>query len=59
MTEALTHRGPDDHGGMSAEGVALGFRRLSIIDLTGGNQPISNETGDVHLVCNGEIYNRR
>jgi len=57
MTEALTHRGPDDHGGMSTEGVALGFRRLSIIDLTGGNQPISNETGDVHLVCNGEIYN--
>jgi asparagine synthase (glutamine-hydrolysing) len=57
MTAALIHRGPDDDGFFVNEGVALGFRRLSIIDLDGGNQPILNETGDVTLVCNGEIYN--
>jgi asparagine synthase (glutamine-hydrolysing) len=57
MTSALVHRGPDDDGYLEADGLALGFRRLSIIDLEGGRQPISNETGDVHLICNGEIYN--
>jgi asparagine synthase (glutamine-hydrolysing) len=57
MTSALVHRGPDDEGHLARNGVALGFRRLSIIDLDGGRQPISNETGDIHLVCNGEIYN--
>jgi asparagine synthase (glutamine-hydrolysing) len=57
MTAALVHRGPDDDGHFSADGVALGFRRLSIVDLAGGAQPILNETGDIALVCNGEIYN--
>jgi asparagine synthase (glutamine-hydrolysing) len=57
MTAALVHRGPDDDGYFLADGVALGFRRLSIIDLEGGAQPIANETGEIVLVCNGEIYN--
>lgn len=57
MTAALVHRGPDDDGFFTANGVAFGFRRLSIIDLGGGRQPIQNETGDVSLICNGEIYN--
>jgi asparagine synthase (glutamine-hydrolysing) len=57
MTAALEHRGPDDEHFFSDDRVSLGFRRLSIIDLDGGRQPISNETGDVTLVCNGEIYN--
>jgi asparagine synthase (glutamine-hydrolysing) len=57
MTAALVHRGPDDDGFHSANGTTLGFRRLSIIDLEGGAQPILNETGDIALVCNGEIYN--
>jgi asparagine synthase (glutamine-hydrolysing) len=46
MTSALVHRGPDDDGYFASEDVALGFRRLSIIDLSGGAQPIRNETGD-------------
>lgn len=57
MTAALVHRGPDDDGHFAADGVALGFRRLSIIDLEGGAQPITNETGEITLICNGEIYN--
>jgi asparagine synthase (glutamine-hydrolysing) len=57
MTAALVHRGPDDDGYFVDGPAALGFRRLSIIDLEGGRQPIRNETGDVTLVCNGEIYN--
>jgi asparagine synthase (glutamine-hydrolysing) len=57
MTAALVHRGPDDDGFYSANGASLGFRRLSIIDLEGGAQPILNETGDIALICNGEIYN--
>jgi len=57
MTAALMHRGPDDEGFYSDARVSLGFRRLSIIDLSGGAQPISNETGEIVLVCNGEIYN--
>ena len=57
MTSALVHRGPDDSGYFSTDNVAFGFRRLSIIDLEGGNQPILNESGDIMLVCNGEIYN--
>jgi len=64
MTQALRHRGPDDEGfyvGEHSDGTAvgLGFRRLSIIDLDTGNQPISNEDGSVRLVFNGEIYNFR
>ncbi|MFO8003026.1 asparagine synthase (glutamine-hydrolyzing) [Thioalkalivibrio sp.] len=57
ITACLVHRGPDDDGFHSALGAALSFRRLSIIDLEGGAQPILNETGDIALVCNGEIYN--
>lgn len=57
MTAALVHRGPDDEGYYSDADIFIGFRRLSIVDLDGGHQPISNETGDVILVCNGEIYN--
>lgn len=57
MTGALVHRGPDDEGCRLIGKTALGFRRLSIIDVTGGNQPISNESGEIHLICNGEIYN--
>lgn len=57
MTEVIRHRGPDDDGFHFEPGVGLGFRRLSIIDLSGGHQPIENETGDVRIVFNGEIYN--
>ena len=68
MTDALRHRGPDDSGQYRSEiqtrsaqpplpGVALGFRRLSIIDLVAGRQPMSNEDGTVWMVFNGEIYN--
>ncbi|MBL8859385.1 MAG: asparagine synthase (glutamine-hydrolyzing) [Planctomycetes bacterium] len=57
MTRTLEHRGPDDEGLHVMGGVGLGFRRLSIIDLAGGHQPILNETGDIAVVCNGEIYN--
>ena len=61
MSAALTHRGPDEHGELilplGAPQVALGMRRLSIIDLPGGSQPIFNETRDIAVVYNGEIYN--
>lgn len=57
MTAALVHRGPDDDGYYRDDEIALGFRRLSIIDLSGGHQPIPNETDTVQLICNGEIYN--
>ena len=57
MTDALSHRGPDDRGLHIAPGVALGHRRLSIIDLAAGHQPIFNEDGTVAVVYNGEIYN--
>lgn len=59
MMHRLEHRGPDDQGMYLTEEVGLGFRRLSIIDLATGQQPISNETGDVWLVFNGEIWNYR
>ncbi len=70
MTDVLRHRGPDDEGfyasewrisapGQATPGVALGFRRLSIIDLASGHQPLSNEDGSVWIVFNGEIYNYR
>ncbi len=57
MTQALVHRGPDGEGYYEDEQIALGQRRLSIIDIEGGAQPIANETGTVQLICNGEIYN--
>ncbi len=57
MGNVVLHRGPDDAGGHIENGVALGMRRLSIIDLSGGHQPISNENGTIWVVCNGEIYN--
>jgi asparagine synthase (glutamine-hydrolysing) len=57
MTDVLAHRGPDDRGTWRGEGVALGFRRLSIIDLAGGAQPMTNEDGSVRIIFNGEIYN--
>jgi len=63
MTAAMRHRGPDDEGFLAghprAPGLALGMRRLSIIDLAGGHQPIWNETKDVAVVFNGELYNYR
>ena len=72
MTAALSHRGPDDDGhylsasaplsaakGIGSSGVALGHRRLSIIDLSGGHQPLSNEDGSVWIAFNGEVYNYR
>src|SRR5665647_628120 len=57
MTDAIYHRGPDDEGFYSHNNVGLGFRRLSIIDLNTGHQPISNENGSIWLIFNGEIYN--
>lgn len=57
MRESLVHRGPDGHGSLIRGPVRLTMRRLSIIDLEGGSQPMSNETGTVHVVFNGEIYN--
>lgn len=57
MTPTMRHRGPDDEGYLSSGPLALGVRRLSIIDLEGGHQPIFNEDGSVAVVLNGEIYN--
>ena len=57
MGKAVHHRGPDDEGVYLGAGVALGMRRLSIIDLAGGHQPIPNEDESIWVVCNGEIYN--
>jgi asparagine synthase (glutamine-hydrolysing) len=57
MTDAMVHRGPDDEGFYHGSGVGLGMRRLSIIDLATGHQPIGNEDGTVWVVCNGEVYN--
>ncbi|MDB4913523.1 MAG: asnB, partial [Gemmatimonadetes bacterium] len=59
MCAAIRHRGPDEEGHFVGDGVALGMRRLSIIDVAGGSQPISNEDGTVHVVFNGEIYYHR
>jgi len=57
MLNVIRHRGPDDSGVFAADGVRLGHRRLSIIDLEGGHQPISNRDQSVWMVFNGEIYN--
>ncbi|MFM7592825.1 MAG: asparagine synthetase B family protein, partial [Isosphaeraceae bacterium] len=56
MTGAITHRGPDDEGIHIEPGVALGARRLSIVDLAGGHQPIPNETERIWVAFNGEIF---
>jgi asparagine synthase (glutamine-hydrolysing) len=57
MTDAVTHRGPDAAGYYHAPGIGLGHRRLSVIDLSTGDQPLSNEDGSVQVIFNGEIYN--
>lgn len=57
MTDAIAHRGPDQEGSFITDDVALGFRRLSIIDLDHGSQPMFNENKDIAIVFNGEIYN--
>jgi len=57
LSSVIPHRGPDDQGSYLGRGVALGMRRLSIIDVAGGHQPISNEDETVWIVQNGEIYN--
>ncbi|MHC5066348.1 MAG: asparagine synthase (glutamine-hydrolyzing), partial [Planctomycetota bacterium] len=57
MCDTLVHRGPDEAGAHVGEKVALGVRRLSIIDVEGGHQPFANEQSSIHAVFNGEIYN--
>src|ERR1700683_4014606 len=59
MLAAIVHRGPDEEGLLVTPRVAAGARRLSIIDLPGGSQPVWNETGTTAVVFNGEIYNFR
>ena len=59
MTARLVHRGPDSEGRLERPYLAFGIRRLKVIDLATGDQPLSNETGDVSLIFNGEIYNFR
>lgn len=57
MSRVQKHRGPDDKGSYFHNNIALGIRRLSIIDIDSGHQPIRNERGNIWVVCNGEIYN--
>jgi len=57
MTRVILHRGPDDDGFHIEDHISLGFRRLSIIDVAGGHQPLFNETKDMYIIGNGEIYN--
>jgi asparagine synthase (glutamine-hydrolysing) len=57
MVDTLRHRGPDDEGTFLQPGVGLGMRRLSIIDVVGGHQPLASEDGAIRVVANGEIYN--
>src|SRR5215207_2595468 len=59
MCAAIVHRGPDEEGRFHAPGVALGMRRLSVMDVAMGRQPMGSEDGSVQLVFNGEIYNHR
>ena len=59
MTGRLVHRGPDDEGYLERPAASLGHRRLSIIDLELGHQPMSNAEGTLHLAYNGEVYNFR
>src|SRR5437773_7639659 len=57
MTQTMVHRGPDDEGYFISGPVGLGFRRLSIIDLLGGHQPMSDAEETIWVILNGEIYN--
>jgi asparagine synthase (glutamine-hydrolysing) len=59
MCKSLVHRGPDEEGCFLNQQVGLGIRRLAVIDVDGGHQPLSNEDGSIHAVFNGEIYNFR
>jgi asparagine synthase (glutamine-hydrolysing) len=59
MCQAVVHRGPDEEGRGIEDGVAFGVRRLAVIDVRGGHQPLLNEGGDVRAIFNGEIYNFR
>src|SRR5918911_1540889 len=59
MNETIVHRGPDEEGSYLRGRAALAMRRLAIIDLVGGQQPIANEEGTAWIVFNGEIYNYR
>ena len=59
MCNVLEHRGPNDEGYYINGNIGLGMRRLSIVDLATGHQPVNNEDGTVHVVMNGEIYNFR
>ena len=59
MAIAMSHRGPDGEGYYFGDGISLGMRRLSIIDVKTGQQPIASEDGTIQLICNGEIYNFR
>ena len=56
MMKAIEHRGPDSKGSFCREKITLGFRRLSIIDLEDGQQPMESADGNLHIVFNGEIY---
>src|SRR6185295_8560203 len=59
MNAAIVHRGPDDHGVWSEDGFGFGVRRLSIIDLPGGHQPMWDDRTGLGVIFNGEIYNYR
>ncbi|MDH3627296.1 MAG: asparagine synthase (glutamine-hydrolyzing) [Acidobacteriota bacterium] len=59
MTDRMGHRGPDDQGLYFSDSIALGHRRLSIVDASGGRQPMSSGDGSIHIVFNGEIYNHQ
>ncbi len=57
MTDAMTHRGPSDRGTILEPGIAIGVRRLSIVDVEGGHQPFANEDGSIWAAQNGELFN--
>ena len=57
MNDMIVHRGPDDEGYFEDKNITMGFRRLSIIDLEGGHQPLSYDNGRYWMTFNGEIYN--